>query len=409
VADIIRTTLGPKSMLKMLLDPTGGIVMTNDGNAILREVDVSHPGAKSMVELSRAQDEEVGDGTTSVIVIAGEMLHVAEPLLLRDFHPTVICSGYLRALDDALVVLRGMAFPIDLKNRAELCNLVRSSIGTKFISRFSDQMVELALDAVETVYSDSHGRIEIDIKRYAKVEKLPGGDIEHSRVLKGVMINKDITHPKMRRRIERPRVLLLDCTLEYKKGESATSVELTDESQWEALLKQEEDWVTAVCQDILAVKPDVVVTEKGVSDLAQHFLVKVRASRPNASRPNASRQNASGARGASREPLCRPVASRPASHARSCRALGVHMARPCSCARAPARTRAHTRSLFALPLRRPLPLSPPPRCRRAERRDRAAPHAQDGQQPHRARVRRDDRQPARGDQGERRRHGLRTL
>lgn len=127
-------------MLKMLLDPTGGIVMTNDGNAILREVDVSHPGAKSMVELSRAQDEEVGDGTTSVIVIAGEMLHVAEPLLLRDFHPTVICSGFLRALDDALVVLKEIAFPIDLANRAELSNLVRSSIGTKFISRFSEQV-----------------------------------------------------------------------------------------------------------------------------------------------------------------------------------------------------------------------------------------------------------------------------
>lgn len=274
VADIIRTTLGPKSMLKMLLDPTGGIVMTNDGNAILREVDVSHPGAKSMVELSRAQDEEVGDGTTSVIVIAGEMLHVAEPLLLRDFHPTVICSGFLRALDDALDVLKEIAFPIDLSNRAELCNLVRSSIGTKFISRFSDQMVELALDAVQTVYTEANGRKEIDIKRYAKVEKLPGGDIEHSRVLKGVMMNKDVTHPKMRRRIERPRVVLLDCTLEYKKNESATSVELTDESQWELLLKQEEDWVAGVCAEILAHKPDVVVTEKGVSDLAQHFLVK---------------------------------------------------------------------------------------------------------------------------------------
>mmetsp|Transcript_17165 Transcript_17165/g.44400 ORF Transcript_17165/g.44400 Transcript_17165/m.44400 type:complete len:551 (-) Transcript_17165:322-1974(-) len=274
VADIIRTTLGPKSMLKMLLDPTGGIVMTNDGNAILREVDVSHPGAKSMIELSRAQDEEVGDGTTSVIVIAGEMLHVAEPLIMRDFHPTIICSGYARALDDALSALRAMAFPIDLSNRAELARIVNSSIGTKFISRFAEQMVDLALDAVETVYTEENGRKEIDIKRYAKVEKLPGGDIEHSRVLKGVMVNKDVTHPKMKRRIERPRVLLLDCTLEYKKNESATSVELTDESQWEALLKQEEDWVASVCRDILLLKPDVVVTEKGVSDLAQHFLVK---------------------------------------------------------------------------------------------------------------------------------------
>lgn len=278
VADIIRTTLGPKSMLKMLLDPTGGIVMTNDGNAILREVDVSHPGAKSMIELSRAQDEEVGDGTTSVIVIAGELLHVAEPLIHRDFHPTVICSGFIRALEDALDILRTVAFPINLSDREELSKLVKASIGTKFISRFSDLMVGLAIDAVETVHIDEGGRKEIDIKRYAKVEKLPGGNIEESRVLKGVMVNKDVTHPKMKRKVEKPRVLLLDCTLEYKKNESATNVELNDEAQWAELLKQEEDWIANVCRDIIAVKPDVVVTEKGVSDLAQHFLLKAGVS-----------------------------------------------------------------------------------------------------------------------------------
>ena len=303
VSEIVRTTLGPRSMLKMLLDPMGGIVMTNDGNSILREVDVSHPAAKSMIELSRAQEEEVGDGTTSVIVLAGEVLAQAEPLLERQMHPTVICNGYLKALDDAVKVdppppralhrhgrrppgdahlglplspaavtpfapqtttthhytrqavqqfeiphgiqielltcmlpspllqwIGEIAQPLDTSDRDMMIKLIESCTGTKFIARFSRVMVDLALDAVQTVHIDDSGRKEIDIKRYAKVEKIAGGDIEDCRVLKGVMINKDVVHGKMRRRIEKPRILLLDCTLEYKKGESQTTIELTDEA-----------------------------------------------------------------------------------------------------------------------------------------------------------------------------------
>ena len=241
VADTIRTTLGPRSMLKMILDAMGGIVMTNDGNAILREIDVSHPAAKSMIELSRAQEEEVGDGTTSVIVLAGEYLSKAEPLLERQIHPTVICNGYLKALDDAVKALDELATPLDLGNREMLASIVESCTGTKFVSRFSNLMVDLSLAAVQTVASEDMGRKEIDIKRYAKVEKIPGGDMEDCRVLKGVMINKDVVHAKMRRRIEKPRILLLDCTLEYKKGESQTQIELSDEKAWEALLAEEEN------------------------------------------------------------------------------------------------------------------------------------------------------------------------
>merc|ERR550514_1852711 len=224
----------------MLLDPMGGIVMTNDGNSILREVDVSHPAAKSMIELSRAQEEEVGDGTTSVIVLAGEFLAKSEPLLERQVHPTVICNGYLKALDDAVKALDELAVPLDLNDSEMLAKLVESCTGTKFISKFSNMMVELSLEAVRTVLVDEGGRKDIDIKRYAKVEKIPGGDMEDCRVLKGVMINKDVVHAKMRRRIERPRILLLDCTLEYKKGESQTQIELSDEKAWEALLLEEE-------------------------------------------------------------------------------------------------------------------------------------------------------------------------
>lgn len=278
VSDIIRTTLGPRSMLKMLLDPMGGIVMTNDGNSILREVDVSHPAAKSMIELSRAQEEEVGDGTTSVIVLAGEFLSKSEPLLERQVHPTVICNGYLKALDDAVKALDDLAIPLDLNDSDMLAKLVESCTGTKFISKFSNMMVELSLEAVRTVLVDEGGRKDIDIKRYAKVEKIPGGDMEDCRVLKGVMINKDVVHAKMRRRIEKPRILLLDCTLEYKKGESQTNIELSDEKAWEALLEEEERAIKDMCNDIIAIKPDLVVTEKGVSDLAQHYLQKANIS-----------------------------------------------------------------------------------------------------------------------------------
>jgi len=274
VADIIRTTLGPRSMLKMLLDPMGGIVMTNDGNSILREVDVAHPAAKSMLELSRAQEEEVGDGTTSVIILAGEYLSRAEPLLERHQHPTVICNGYLKALDDAVKALDELAIPLDLTDKTKLGELVQSCTGTKFIARLSDLLIGLALDAVHTVATEDGGRKDIDIKRYAKTEKIPGGDMEDCRVLKGVMINKDVVHAKMRRRIEKPRILLLDCTLEYKKGESQTQIELSDEKAWEQLLEEEENAIKEVCNDIIALKPDLVVTEKGVSDLAQHYLQK---------------------------------------------------------------------------------------------------------------------------------------
>jgi len=279
VAGIIRTTLGPRAMLKMLLDPMGGIVMTNDGNAILREVDVSHPAAKNMIELSRAQDEEVGDGTTSVIILAGEMLGVAEPLLEKKLHPTLIVSGYMKALEDSLELLKGIAYPIDINNVEAVREIVRGAIDTKFVSRWGNLISDLALKATQTVcITKPDGRKEIDVKRFAKVEKISGGDLTQCEVLDGVMFNKDITHPRMRREIKNPRVVLLDCPLEYKKGESQTNVEITKESDWEKLLQQEEEEIKKVCDDIIKVKPDLVITEKGVSDLAQHWLLKANIS-----------------------------------------------------------------------------------------------------------------------------------
>lgn len=267
----------------MLLDPMGGIVITNDGNCILREVDVSHPTAKSMIELSRAQDEEVGDGTTSVIILAGEMLINAEPFVRTNIHPTVIVRGYNYALQEALEICEKLALVVDVNDVDKMKDLVQSCIGTKFSSRWNDTMIDMALKAVLTVSrsipmpvgSDSYSqKMEVDIKRYAKVEKIPGGEISDCTVLSGVMFNKDVTHSKMRRRIENPRILLLDSPLEYKKGESQTNVEITDEEDWNTLLKMEEEYVENMCMEIIAFKPDIVITEKGVSDLAQHYFHK---------------------------------------------------------------------------------------------------------------------------------------
>ena len=156
-----------------------------------------------------------------------------------------------------------------------MIKIVKSTIGTKFSAKWGDLLVNLAVKAVRTVYQkDAQGNVEIDVKRYAKVEKIPGGVLEDCRVLDGVMYNKDVTHPNMRREIRNPRVVLLDCPLEYKKGESMTNIEFTKEEDFKKALNMEETEVMRMCEHILAVKPDIVITEKGVSDIAQHYLLK---------------------------------------------------------------------------------------------------------------------------------------
>ena len=178
----------------------------------------------------------------------------------------VIISAFKRALKDALEIIEEISNPININDDEAMNQLISSSIGTKFVSRWMDLMCSLALQAVRTVtWEAGSGKTEVDIKRYARVEKVPGGEIEDSKVLDGVMVNKDITHPKMRRRIENPRIVLLDCTLEYKKGESQTNIEISKEEDWNRILQIEEEQVKAMCDAILAVKPDLVITEKGVS------------------------------------------------------------------------------------------------------------------------------------------------
>lgn len=222
------------------------------------------------------------------------MLAQALPQLERHIHPVVIIQAYKQALADALAIIEDISLPVDIANDRQMIALINSCIGTKTISRNADLMCSLALNAVRIVAQEasffsnastaqpiSNGTTpthkkpqEVDLKRYARIEKIPGGEIDDCRVLDGVMLNKDITHASMRRRIENPRIILLDCSLEYKKGESQTNIEITDEASWERILQIEEEQVKKMCDAILAHKPDLVITEKGVSDLAQHYFVK---------------------------------------------------------------------------------------------------------------------------------------
>lgn len=185
--------------------------------------------------------------------------------LERDIHPVVIISAYNKALKETLEIIKRISVPIDTTNDEEMLSLIKTSIGTKFVMRWSDLMCKLALEAVRTVAQDDGGMKTVDIKRYARVEKVPGGEIEQSRVLNGVMLNKDITHPNMRRRIKNPRIVLLDCPLEYKKGESQTNMEFSKESDWSRAQDIEDEQVKALVNKILEFKPDLVITEKGVS------------------------------------------------------------------------------------------------------------------------------------------------
>eukprot|EP00915_Cephaloidophora_sp_WS-2016_P008537 GHVH01011726.1.p1 GENE.GHVH01011726.1~~GHVH01011726.1.p1 ORF type:complete len:553 (-),score=89.10 GHVH01011726.1:320-1861(-) len=276
IAGIVRTTLGPSSALKMMIDPMGGIVLSNDGHAVLREVDVAHPAAKSVLEVSRSQDEEVGDGTTSVVILTGELVSNSEEFFTKNpVHPVIVFRSYLNALDDCLRILDTNAVVVDEGDTETLNEIIMSSMDTKFSSRYGSIIPDMALKAARCVLKiNDRGDKDIDIKRYAKVEKIPGATFEDSHVVDGIMLNKDLTHRGMRQMIMNPRIVLLDSSLEYKKGESQTTVEITADTDFEALLAQEEAEIERMCNFIISVGCDLVITEKGVSDLAQHFLMK---------------------------------------------------------------------------------------------------------------------------------------
>merc|ERR1711963_523298 len=255
------------------MDPMGGIVMTNDGNAILREITVQNPAAKMLIEIARTQDEEVGDGTTSVVVLAAEIMSLSLPFLKDKMHPTTIIDAYRQALDFMIDTMKDkLSVAVDVDSNEEVLKILRSCVNSN--EKWGSFLADFAVKAVKQVATFEDGRAKVDVKRYIKVEKIPGGLIEDSKVLSGVMFNKDVVHPKMSRRIEKPRVVLMDCGLEYKKGESVTNMEFSAATDFTAALQMEEEQIKTMVNDVLKLKPTLVVTEKGCSELASYLLAK---------------------------------------------------------------------------------------------------------------------------------------
>mmetsp|Transcript_40806 Transcript_40806/g.79899 ORF Transcript_40806/g.79899 Transcript_40806/m.79899 type:complete len:476 (-) Transcript_40806:562-1989(-) len=271
-AGIIRTTLGPRSMLKMIIDNQGGIVITNDGFCVLREIEIGHPAAKSIIELSKSQDSEIGDGTTTIVVLVSEFLRISEILMKQKFHPNQLMASFFQALVDITFFLENnLACRLDSKNFQDMIKVIMTTICTKLVGKFSRLICELSFKAIVT----SKSKIEnYNFNNLLKIEKIPFGRFEDSKILSGIMLAKDISHPKMRRKIINPKIILLDCPIEYKKGESQVAIEMVDENDWENLLKAEENYIMFICTLLKKFKPDVIISEKGVSDLALHYLYK---------------------------------------------------------------------------------------------------------------------------------------
>ena len=272
VANIIKTTLGPRSMLKMIIDNQGGIVITNDGYCVLREIETFHPAARSLIELSRMQDNEIGDGTTTVVILSSEFLKTAEILLKRKFHPNQIIAGYYKILDDILFYFENnLSVNLNKDNIEDVSKIILTSICTKFVGRYSRLICEIAFKAISKI----NLKLEtLQIKEFIKIEKITGGKIENSKVLSGILIAKDVSHPKMRRFILNPKILLLDCHIDFKKGESKQTFEIKEESKWEDTLKTEENHTIYLCNILKKFQPNVIITEKNLSDLALHYLFK---------------------------------------------------------------------------------------------------------------------------------------
>lgn len=269
VADSIRTTLGPKGMDKMLIDGSGDATITNDGATILREMDIEHPIAKMIVEVARAQDDEIGDGTTTAVIIAGKLLEKAEALLDQDVHPTVIVAGYKQAQVKAQEVLRKMA--IDVSGDQEmLFKIAQTAMRGKGIETAIDKLAHISVDAALAVA----GTQAKDLEENVKIVKIPGGRIEDSLINYGIVIEKERTGPEMPKKIEKARILLLEGTLELKKLGTDAKVTITEAKDLSTFKEGEEKVLREQVEAISKAGANVVFCEKGIGVTAQHYLAK---------------------------------------------------------------------------------------------------------------------------------------
>jgi archaeal chaperonin len=271
VAESIRSALGPKGMDKMLVDNFGDTTITSDGRTILDEMDVQHPAAKMLVEVAKAQDNEAGDGTTSAVIIAGELLSRAEELIEKNIHPTVIIDGYRKAAEKALETLEKIALPVDLKSQEFLKKAATTSMGSKIVAEHKDYLADLTVKAMLAVAEKQDGVFKVDVDD-VKVEKKTGESLMDTTLINGILLDKEIVQSGMPKRIENAKIALIDASLEIEKTELDSKITIESPDMIEAFLKEEETMLRDMTNKILASGANVVVCQKGIDDMAQHFL-----------------------------------------------------------------------------------------------------------------------------------------
>ncbi|NHJ41058.1 MAG: thermosome subunit [Asgard group archaeon] len=273
IAEAIRSALGPKGLDKMLVDSFGDVVITNDGATILKEMEIQHPAAKFVVELAKVQDDEVGDGTTTVVIIAGELLKQAEELLSQDVHASIIVDGYRKATIKAMEDLDKLAIKVDIKDREMLIEGVRTSMGSKVISGHSEYLANLVIDAALQVTVEEGDKRVCDIDN-VKVEKKKGESIKETSLIKGIILDKSVVHSGMPKKIDGAKILLIDAPVEVTKTEFDAKINITSPDQMKSFLDQEQTMIEDMVKKIIASGANVVLSQKGIDDLAQHFLAK---------------------------------------------------------------------------------------------------------------------------------------
>jgi len=273
IAEVLRTTLGPRGMDKMLIDGLGDITITNDGAAILDEIDVQHPAAKMMVEVAKTQDDMVGDGTTTAVILAGELLRKAEDLLTQNIHPTIIVQGYRKAVEKAVEALAKLAITVDINDRATLKKVSMTSMGSKAVGNARDHLSDITIDAVKLIAEKRGEKTIADIDNIQRVKK-EGKSLYDTELIRGIIIDKEIVHAGMPKRIEKAKIALIDSPLEVEKTEFSAEIRIRDPTQMKAFLDKETTMLKDMVEKVKASGATVLFCQKGIDDLAQHFLSK---------------------------------------------------------------------------------------------------------------------------------------
>ncbi|HID17827.1 TPA: thermosome subunit [Candidatus Bathyarchaeota archaeon] len=273
IAETVKTSLGPKGMDKMLVDSFGDVTITNDGATILDEIDVQHPAAKMMVEVAKTQDDEVGDGTTTAVVLAGELLKRGEELLDENIHSTIIVGGYKKAAEKAFEILDEIAVPVDVNDREMLKKIAMTSMRSKSVGAAREHLAEIAIDAVKQIAERRGEGYFVDVDNVQMVKK-EGKSTFDTEFIKGIIIDKEVVHPGMPKRVDKPKIALLDCPLEIEKTEFSAEIRIRDPAQMKAFLDEETRMLKSMVDKIKAAGANVVLCQKGIDDMAQHFLAK---------------------------------------------------------------------------------------------------------------------------------------